>query len=380
MSLITANGVAVDELHISMPLQGAPIANLSIDAESGFEPGAEVTIAAAGGIEMKGTVLPSRGGEFIGSVQTRVVAGKGGMSKPATPTNYQSATVRDIVGALLGDAGEELSTTVDAALLARVLDRYHVVRQPVATALAALLAVLSPSATWRILLDGTVWFGEETWPELAVDAEVLERKPAENTAVLGVDTLTIRPGVTLADLGRVELVEHWVGADKVRSTVTLAAGGAERGKGALLALARAAFPTIGYLRWCHAKVVKQTGQKVDVDCDDASIGSLSNVPIRHGLPGIEVTITPQAYVRVFFEDGDPSKPFVALWDGGESVSEIKVGGTPVDAVATKADIDAIKAAINAGVAMANDGGANLKSTILAAWPVSVGSSIFKVKR
>jgi hypothetical protein len=208
-----------------------------------------------------------------------------------------------------------------------VLDRYHVVRQPVATALAALLAVLSPSATWRILLDGTVWFGEETWPELTVDAEVLERKPAENTAVLGVDTLTIRPGVTLADLGRVELVEHWVGADKVRSTVTLSAGGAERGKGALLALARAAFPTMAYQRLYRAKVVKQSGQKVDVDCDDAAIGSLADVPIRHGLPGIEVTIAPQAWVRLGFDDGDPQKPFVGLWDGGESVTEIKIAGS-----------------------------------------------------
>jgi hypothetical protein len=327
MALITANGKDVDEIHVSMPLQGAWVADLSIDAESGFAPGESVTIAAAGGLELKGTVLPSRGGEHIGSVQTRVVGGNGGLSKLATPTNYQSAKVSDIVGALMDDAGEKLSSTIDTALLSRVVDRWHVVRQPVATALAALLAAIAPSASWRVLSDGTVWFGEETWPTLSVDAEVMTRDPAENTAELGVDTLSITPGVTLPDLGRVELVEHWVGSDKARSVVTFEASGAERGKGALLALARAAFPTIRYQRLYRAKVVKQNGQKVDVDCDDPDIGSLVDVPIRHGLPGIEVTIAPQAWVRLGFDDGDPQKPFVGLWDGGESVTEIKIAGS-----------------------------------------------------
>lgn len=60
--------------------------------------------------------------------------------------------------------------------------------------------------------------------------------------------------------------------------------------------------------------------------------------------------------------------------------EVRIGGAGVsDPVARASDLDAIKAAINAGTPVAHDGGASLKTTILAAWPSSVGSTKVKVE-
>jgi len=52
---------------------------------------------------------------------------------------------------------------------------------------------------------------------------------------------------------------------------------------------------------------------------------LSRVAIRHGIPGVRVRVSPSARCLLGFESGDPSKPYVALWDPG-SVEQILFNG------------------------------------------------------
>ena len=83
-------------------------------------------------------------------------------------------------------------------------------------------------------------------------------------------------------------------------------------------------PGVDYLAWYRARVVRQTlspttgKMTVDVTPDDARIPPLSGVPLRLGLPAVEVQASPNAYVLVGWANGDPAKPQAALWDGGES--------------------------------------------------------------
>ena len=71
---------------------------------------------------------------------------------------------------------------------------------------------------WRVLADGGVWLGAETWSALTLaDVSLLEVDHLCGIYVLGGDTLTVVPGVTLtlADEGarvsvRVGDVEHVV--------------------------------------------------------------------------------------------------------------------------------------------------------------------------
>jgi len=57
---------------------------------------------------------------------------------------------------------------------------------------------------------------------------------------------------------------------------------------------------------------------------------LSNVPIRHGLPGVTVRVKTGARVLLGFEAGDPSKPFASLWEPGSlEAIEFDGGQSPI---------------------------------------------------
>jgi len=66
---------------------------------------------------------------------------------------------------------------------------------------------------------------------------------------------------------------------------------------------------------------------------------LSNVPIRHGLPGVTVRVPVGASVLLGFEGGDPRSPFASLWDP-DSIDAIEFNGgkSPVARVGDTATV------------------------------------------
>ena len=68
---------------------------------------------------------------------------------------------------------------------------------------------------------------------------------------------------------------------------------------------------------------------LDLLPDDAEIRGtgLQSVPIRHGLPGVEVKVPVGARVLLGFEAGDPERPYAALWEPGSIEQIIFDGGT-----------------------------------------------------
>lgn len=52
---------------------------------------------------------------------------------------------------------------------------------------------------------------------------------------------------------------------------------------------------------------------------------LTGVPIRHGLPGVRVRVAVGSRVLLGFENGDPRRPYAALWQRG-SIEEIAFDG------------------------------------------------------
>lgn len=78
---------------------------------------------------------------------------------------------------------------------------------------------------------------------------------------------------------------------------------------------------------------------LDVLPDDETIRGtgLSSIPIRHGLPGCTIEVAAGASLLLGFENGDPSKPYCALWESGlANVIRIDIGENPAD-VARKGD-------------------------------------------
>jgi len=123
----------------------------------------------------------------------------------------------------------------------------------------------------------------------------------------------------------------------------------DRFKRALEAFLLAVFARIDYLALYPAKVVSQNGDgSVDVQPDDARLPGMTSVPLRFGLPGLELKVTSGARVLIGFENGDPRRPVATAWekDGFQSVA-IGGGTQPIARVG-----DTVSVSIPAGTPIA----------------------------
>lgn len=216
MSLVTANGEIVFSGTISMPLMGAWVADLVVDNPDGFAGACEVKIA--GGLTLKGTV--ARGGAWFGATHVRVVGGAGGLNKKARAQHYRSTRIRTVLGDLARAAGETIASTSEAKALDATLAAYTQLAVPIGRAVSALMG--DPRLTgrsWRMLPDGTLWVGAETWPDSKLaspdDYQAIAEQPELATMDFGIDAPGPTPGQLLGGR-KVGLVEYMVGAEAVR--------------------------------------------------------------------------------------------------------------------------------------------------------------------
>ena len=83
-------------------------------------------------------------------------------------------------------------------------------------------------------------------------------------------------------------------------------------------------PRLDYLALYPATVVAQRADKtLDVQPDDSRVPPCAGVPIRHGLPGITVTVPTGGRVLLGYAGGNPALPYVSLWETG-TVTAISV--------------------------------------------------------
>lgn len=213
MSIYTVNGLPILHARICMPRRGVWHGLVSVQAEAvdGLEAAVELGL---GDVTLTG--MARRSGAHVGRVELLVVGGAGGLSTELQGRYYVDAQARLPVGDILDETGETLSTTVDATALEPVLARWTRRRGPAGVSLGELAKALGVG--WRVLGDGTVWLGAETWPELELEHDVIAEWPAHDSAELAVDALTLTPGVVHRER-RVSYVQHLVQAAQLRTTV-----------------------------------------------------------------------------------------------------------------------------------------------------------------
>lgn len=219
MALIEVNGRAVIAATIRIPRLGAWSADLVVDAQEALT--GACTVVVAGGPTLKGTA--TRGGLWLDTAYVRVTAGADGLRRTATAKHYRAVTARVVLVDLCRAAGETLSPTSGAAVTGLQLAAWTQTAQPIGRAISALLADRRLAApAWRMLADGTLWVGVESWPDSGlkdvVDVQELGRLPHEGRCELGVEAPTLLPG-TLLGGRKVSLVEHSLADDQVRSAV-----------------------------------------------------------------------------------------------------------------------------------------------------------------
>jgi hypothetical protein len=160
-------------------------------------------------------------------------------------------------------------------------------------------------------------------------------------------------------------------------------------------------------------VVSQSGQLLELQPDSDKVPPISNVPLRLGLPGVEVTVAPGSRVLLGFEAADPRRPVATVWEASSLQSltlgpqlSLLLGSGASDGVAmasrVEARLTALRDALLTWVPVPSDGGAALKAVLtaffaglalpeqaelepgapappLATWPAPVGSGLVKVK-
>lgn len=114
---------------------------------------------------------------------------------------------------------------------------------------------------------------------------------------------------------------------------------------------------VTYHKHYTATVQLQAGDTVDLLPDDPAIrgNGLSGVPIMYGLPGVKATVAPGTKMTLFFENGDPSKPRAAMWEGGHIELSFANGVMPIGRVGDQVVIPAGIPVSTTGTAAAQTG-------------------------
>lgn len=219
MSAISCGGADVLSGRVHLTLRKAWWAELALDTDT--VPTGKVSISFDGGVSLSGTVM--NGGSRLDSAHVRLVAGAGGLRTLLAPNGYQGGLLSDPLNYIMGQSGEALSSLVDPAILALSLATWTITAVSASAALDALASAasrgLGQTIGWRVLSNGAIWLGAETWPSqsLAKDADVLEVHPHEGRYVIGETTPTLLPGISLSDIGggNIVAVDYWISAEGV---------------------------------------------------------------------------------------------------------------------------------------------------------------------
>lgn len=214
------SGVPVMVGRLTRPRAGNWVAELQVDAASasGLSGGNAATLVTDGGaLTFQGTVL--RGDVYAQNVTLRLVGGANGLVREVTPRFYRGVQLGQPLRDALGDAGEQLSGTAQAVSTGLHLDFWAAVRQPASEALTSLAEAAGPDVVWRVLPDGTVFFGADGFPESAlVEFDLTMWRPLEKMQEIASETPQVHPGETFNGF-RVSTVVHSLTPNASRVTL-----------------------------------------------------------------------------------------------------------------------------------------------------------------
>lgn len=317
--ITTVNSLPLLRADVVLPRVGVWTADLEVDTETPITGRVTVTLGA---LALVGTVLYggiTPGGAWSG----RVVGGAGGLARSIGATAHRNASLGEVLRTALTEAGETLSPT--AIDLSAPVARWARLAGPAARTVEQVAAVVG--ASWRVLADGSVWIGPETWADQTAADALTEHVDVvtSSRALAGDSAAEILPGRTLRLEGlalRVGAVSHRLDAERFRTHVWVEDRPYDRLLGAFRALVEAITGRHTLRGLFPARVVLQRADgSVDVVPDDPRVPAPQAVSIRHGLPGVTgVAVAVGTRVRLGFEGGDPSLPFAALWDAGNATS------------------------------------------------------------
>lgn len=214
MALIELNGFGVLEATIVLSLRGNWRAEIVASTDE-----ADVTGTAElvdDDLLYVGTV--ARGGLDHERWRGTIVGGAGKLTGPCLPRPYRETTAGIVLADLMAETGERLSPLSDPVVLAYVLPqwfRFGNVEDAIEE-----LVVDKIGANWRVLRDGTIWVGTDTFPQRSYDVVIEDRDDQQKKLVAAAETTLIEPGVVFEGRQIVE-VTHRITEAGLRSELSL---------------------------------------------------------------------------------------------------------------------------------------------------------------
>lgn len=296
------------QAELRHPRMGAWRCDLDLDIET--RPAGKIRFELDD-LEFVGTVIESLTGTDGQRGKCQVVAGNGNLSQQVQAHSYSATSgvkVGTVVADILRECGEDLSDLSDQEALDKKLPRWHVSAGTAQQALTRLAE--ATDCAWRVMRDGTVWFGEESWPEVEPAGTLTSEEWSQGHIELASETPNMVPG-TVYQGQKIEQVTHRYGT-ALRTEIRTASAGS-----AFTNLFKSRQHEIDYSREYPCRVVAQNPDgtlQLLPDDDVMKARGLDNVPIRYGIPGISAKVAPGARCHLSFAAGDPSRPFVGSWE------------------------------------------------------------------
>lgn len=359
--------VLVASLHL--PMNGAWSAELQVSSDVEYAVGDIVTLSLPEA-DFIGRV--QRAGIFGERLRVRLTGGTVDWGQLVAARHYRGSdgdqALRDL------GVATEAPFELDLPFWSRSQDTVGSAVQALAT-----LAQVN----WRVLPNGTVRIRAEAPFAVSPDAQEISRDAARGLVEVAPESAVIQPGVALGD-DLVGDVVYDFGEQGLRCRYYTESRA--RLRSALERVVRWVMRDTLYLGQYVCTVAAQNADgTLDVLPDDLRLraSGLQSVPIRHGLPGVEIEVPAGERVLLGFGDGDPRQPYCALWHEGQ-VTKVRIGGSEAVALASLVaeQLSALKDAISGAVPVPNDGGAALQTQILAAlatWPESTASEVLETR-
>ena len=324
MAILNVNGLPVISGQLSMPRVGAWTSTLFVDASAPID--GPVVLEAPGGMTWRGWA--HRAGVFAERMTLKIVGGAGGLGKELVPRSYVGIQLQTVLTDLLGEAGEVLSPTSSPSATSRLLPAWA--RHAGISADALKVLTDAHGLIWRVLADGTVWVGVETWhPGTLQDYEVLDDQPHSGRVELGVEVPSLVPGETFLDR-HVSRVEWELEPNRFRLIAwsDSAEASADDSGAAIERIVDHLTARVDFFAQYPCRMVAQNADgSLELRPDDVRLPAMSRVPIRYGIPDVVATVSPGARVLLGFEGGNPAHPVATLWESGSILSLVLAGGT-----------------------------------------------------
>jgi hypothetical protein len=178
-------------------------------------------------------------------------------------------------------------------------------------------------ATWRVLPDGSIWWGEESWPASTAAPEsytVVDQRPEWGLVLAAaVDALVALPGQTWEG-GRVGAAVYSIepGASTLRAYYQDDAVSDPLGAG-LRAIVRQELRAVDYLAVYPSKVVQQRADgSLDLSPDSPRVPPMTSVRLKVPAPRARISCKAGDRTWLGFEGGDPRLPYAWSWEQGSS--------------------------------------------------------------